>query len=128
MAVVEDIKKLPKDEPLLKKYTLYALLISLLLAVAMAAWFLVRYNGSGANDYDTSALWSLVHLVAYIAVGAFIGSALYGFFYGKSQFLLWFIFTVLAIALAEVICIIYNQFIICKKCSNVFPSLLMSDS
>ena len=115
MAVIEDIKKLPKDEPKLKKYTLYGLLISLAVAIAMAIWYLIRYNQSGDNDSDTSWLWSLVHLVAYIAVGAFIGSALYGFFYGKSQLLLWYIFTVLAIALAEVTCMFYNRIILCKN-------------
>ena len=103
-----------EQEPPLKTYTFYSLLAALGVSVFMIVWHFIRMGQSGKNDNEISWMWSLIHIIAYIVFAVATGLGLYGVWASKSQFFNWFFSGTVPVVISELVCLLWNQFIISK--------------
>jgi VanZ family protein len=116
MAIVKDIKELPKNEQKLKKYTIYTLLICLLASIGFTALYLQRMTDANSEKpKKPKILVSTAHFLGYLALAVVTCLALYGTFYKKEKFLIWFSIGGLLLVIGEILCLIWGLFMNCKN-------------
>ncbi|XP_054161035.1 uncharacterized protein LOC128959114 [Oppia nitens] len=107
MAVIQEVKELPKKETVLRKWVYYDLIVCMATAIAVIIWYSIRYNKAHDDDSYSTPM-SILHIIGYVAYAVVTGIAMYGTHSQNKKFLWWFVIGCLAVIVGEIVCFFIN--------------------